>query len=154
MYQLQCGCVSTCYRMADWEFRGGRSSARLERQVVALEVGGSSPLAHPTSSVVCVRFVRAPRTDLAHRTRHGTVNPRFIRYAGTHVTISSLRRDVLYFAFALHNDYCPSSSAGQSNGLLIRRSSVRIRGGALLSSNCLCSTLHVQSTPECNFGQN
>jgi hypothetical protein len=26
---------------------GGRSSARLERQVVALEVGGSSPLAHP-----------------------------------------------------------------------------------------------------------
>ena len=27
---------------------GGRSSARLERQVVALEVGGSSPLGHPT----------------------------------------------------------------------------------------------------------
>jgi hypothetical protein len=26
---------------------GGRSSARLERQVVALEVGGSSPLGHP-----------------------------------------------------------------------------------------------------------
>lgn len=26
---------------------GGRSSARLERQVVALEVGGSSPLDHP-----------------------------------------------------------------------------------------------------------
>ena len=27
---------------------GGRSSARLERQVVALEVGGSNPLGHPT----------------------------------------------------------------------------------------------------------
>ena len=26
---------------------GGRSSARLERQVVALKAGGSSPLAHP-----------------------------------------------------------------------------------------------------------
>lgn len=26
---------------------GGRSSARLERQVVVLEVGGSSPLGHP-----------------------------------------------------------------------------------------------------------
>ena len=31
---------------------GGRSSARLERQVVALEVGGSSPLAHPIWCVV------------------------------------------------------------------------------------------------------
>ena len=28
---------------------GGRSSARLERQVVALEVGGSSPLGHPNA---------------------------------------------------------------------------------------------------------
>ena len=27
---------------------GGCSSARLERQVVVLEVGGSSPLSHPT----------------------------------------------------------------------------------------------------------
>ena len=40
---------------------GGRSSARLERQVVALEAGGSSPLAHPNRSGG-VRGARAPRT--------------------------------------------------------------------------------------------
>ena len=32
---------------------GGRSSARLERQVVALEAGGSSPLAHPNPDRWC-----------------------------------------------------------------------------------------------------
>ncbi len=31
---------------------GGRSSARLERQVVALEAGGSNPLDHPKASGV------------------------------------------------------------------------------------------------------
>ena len=35
-----------CLPYAD-RSHGGRSSARLERQVVALEVGGSSPLGHP-----------------------------------------------------------------------------------------------------------
>lgn len=41
---------------------GGRSSARLERQVVALEVGGSSPLGHP----IVVMVVRRKAGD--HRT--------------------------------------------------------------------------------------
>src|SRR3954451_12499304 len=36
---------------------GGCSSARLERQVVALEAGGSSPLSHPITTVVA-RFWR------------------------------------------------------------------------------------------------
>src|SRR5690606_41707156 len=40
----------------DWDgSRGGRSSARLERQVVALEVGGSSPLGHPTAAAPAPR---------------------------------------------------------------------------------------------------
>lgn len=43
---------------------GGRSSARLERQVVALEVGGSSPLGHP----IVVMVVRREAGD--HRSGH------------------------------------------------------------------------------------
>ena len=45
---------------------GGRSSARLERQVVALEVGGSSPLAHPNRKCG-VRGRPAPYTARPHR---------------------------------------------------------------------------------------
>jgi hypothetical protein len=38
----------SCAKLSDPH--GGRSSARLERQVVALEVGGSSPLGHPITT--------------------------------------------------------------------------------------------------------
>src|SRR5437868_14637067 len=48
---------------------GGRSSARLERQVVALEVGGSSPLGHPVggrvgSSAACASSSMAEQRTL------------------------------------------------------------------------------------------
>ncbi len=52
-----------CLSYAD-RSHGGRSSARLERQVVALEVGGSSPLGHPIVVVV----VRREAGD--HRSEH------------------------------------------------------------------------------------
>ena len=49
---------------------GGRSSARLERQVVALEVGGSSPLGHPIVVMVVRRKAGDHRTAIHTMQRH------------------------------------------------------------------------------------
>ena len=85
---------------------GGRSSARLERQVVALEVGGSSPLGHPTSTG---RPRRSP----------GPGGPR--------------RRPIACESHRVGRIPWPTHHAPlaqrQSNGLLIRRFWVRIPGG-------------------------
>ena len=51
-----------CLSYAD-RSHGGRSSARLERQVVALEVGGSSPLGHPIVVVVVRRETGGHRSE-------------------------------------------------------------------------------------------
>ena len=51
-----------CLPYAD-RSHGGRSSARLERQVVALEVGGSSPLGHPIVVVVVRREAGDHRSE-------------------------------------------------------------------------------------------
>jgi hypothetical protein len=51
-----------CLSYAD-RSHGGRSSARLERQVVALEVGGSSPLGHPIVVVVVRREAGDHRSE-------------------------------------------------------------------------------------------
>ncbi len=51
---------------------GGRSSVRLERQVVILDVGGSNPLGHPAEAPVVWRG--AP---LAQRQSNGLLIRRF-----------------------------------------------------------------------------
>ena len=50
---------------------GGRSSARLERQVVALEVGGSSPLGHPESPAADGGFLPDAAGSLSSVLRDG-----------------------------------------------------------------------------------
>ncbi len=72
---------------------GGRSSARLERQVVALEVGGSSPLGHPPRQaakavpdrcrrVATIQYSVGPgpaeHAPLAQLAEHRTLNPQVL----------------------------------------------------------------------------
>jgi hypothetical protein len=113
---------------------GGRSSAWLERQVVALEVGGSSPLGHPQSSLSLARphlmpGTSTPRPRLVSRDRRG-VTPRVLphqhHYLGPYLSADipdAPRARMLRLSRA-------SSSIWQSNGLLIRRFWVRVPGGA------------------------
>ena len=88
---------------------GGRSSAWLERQVVALKAGGSSPLAHPNE-----RPGRRVRPGLSSFER-----------SQSFVILSSFRSRVPY------SSRVAPLAQRQSNGLLIRRFWVRIPGGAL-----------------------
>ena len=113
---------------------GGRSSARLERQVVALEVGGSSPLGHPTavpaagvspaagtrytsSSVSPGRHVDAPLAQLAE---HRTLNPQVLgsspRGRTTRARIPCRQRDPSLLPFSPSRSPRGSGSQRGSHG--------------------------------------